>query len=148
MESYATLEFADEFLKKLPDGQRWLELSTLERLSFLYKATLRIDSLQSYQNGFVGKKLEENQIQQFPRDLYPEIPIEVKMACAFEAFAISNPDGWERRELLIHGVNRVSVGKASESYNKMPVYFHFLSSNEALNLLKPYLAGKGVFPIL
>lgn len=77
-----------------------------------------------------------------------EVPQAVKDAQCEEAMALLDIGNSSRLKLIRQGVTSISIGKTSESYNRIVSHGkgigQGLLSQEARELLKPYLAGSAV----
>lgn len=159
--SYVDIEFADSYFSERLYADEWGNADTATKEKALLTACRRIERLQ-----FKGIKADpENQILQFPRalpsvgmPLYPrerqfnfdytlayimqeEVPEEVKQAQCEEALALLKYGNNTRTRLQEQGVIRVDFGSVSEEYERAGRGINKLFSNEAYELLKPYLAG-------
>lgn len=150
MNAYATVEYADEYLGNLITGQAWGNYSPKDKERALCEATVKIDALS-----FRGRKSQQDQSREFPR--YPDslVPEAVMRACCHEALSIlqdtKDKAGQEREAAIRQGVKSISIGDVSESYAEAAELRKGtggLGSAMALALLRPYLAGRGVAPII
>ena len=123
MNAYATVEYADEYLGNLITGQAWDNYSPKDK-----ERALCEDSL---------------------------VPEAVMRACCHEALSIlqdtKDKAGQEREAAIRQGVKSISIGDVSESYAEAAELRKGtggLGSAMALALLRPYLAGRGVAPII
>lgn len=155
--SYIDISYADEYFAGRLYTDEWEQADTLTKEKALLMACRRIERLQ-----FKGIKADpENQILQFPRalpsvgmPLYPrerqfnfdytlayimqeEVPEEVKQAQCEEALALLKYGNSARTKAQEQNVVRVSFGEVSEEYRASLK----LLSKEALELLRPYIAG-------
>ncbi len=150
MDSYATIEYADAYLSGLIGTEAWASVPTYEKEQALATATLRIDSLSALGGGFYGRKTDQYQRLEFPRDGQNEPPDAVKYACCHEALSLveitSDKTAQRRSKDRQQGVASVSIGDVSESYVSKSATR--LCSELALSLLKPYLAVRGVYPVV
>lgn len=138
--TYISTEEAGEFLKGEPGSERWELLSSEEKEGFLKRAARHVDSLW-----YSGRQLAPFQAMAFPRNGTQTVPEAVKLAQALEALALSDTQAASRRQLQEQGVTSISLGKASESYGaNAGGSVGYLSSTEALRLLRPYLLGSAV----
>ncbi|ADQ04402.1 hypothetical protein Calow_0834 [Caldicellulosiruptor owensensis OL] len=157
--SYVDIEFADSYFSERLYADEWDNADTATKEKALITACKRIERLQ-----FKGLKVDETQILSFPR-MFPsvsapinrersfnldfgigfvvqeEVPNEVKWAQCEEALALLKYGNNTRTRLQEQGVIRVDFGSVSEEYERAGKGVNKLFSNEAYELLKPYLAG-------
>lgn len=155
MDSYASLEYADDYLGGLTGVNAWVQATAEDKAKALRTATLRIDALACVGSGFRGQKADQAQPLEFPRAGQEAVPDAVQRACCHEAlYLIDTADdaAAARRERAIRqGVTSASVGDVSESYAKLSELTGGmrgrLGSDMAAALVRPYLAIRGVYPI-
>lgn len=152
--SYATLEYADEYLgTKLSTKAVWTSLSTEDKEAALREATLDMDT-QTYS----GRKLYVAQEREFPRFLdqgsigdvfYLQDLIlpDIANACCEQAWWIAKTyveghDHRERQEHQFQGANSIQRVGAGESYDLSRARRHSLC-RKAYQLLVPYIAKTG-----
>lgn len=136
--TYITVDEANQILSPERDYNRWTTLTNTEKESYLVMATRNIDGMH-----YTGRKAAPEQTLSFPRQYQPEVPANIKLAQALQALYLSNTPIYMRKQLQSQGVTSIALGKASESYGNT-------SSNnsasgilchDALCLLRPYLLG-------
>ncbi|MDO6355117.1 hypothetical protein Q3V94_08500 [Caloramator sp. CAR-1] len=146
IDSFCTLEWAEEYFGGKLYCDEWAGASTTTKEKALKEATRRINRLN-----FKGIKADPGQILQFPRILVnvgprigffgvveqPTIPDEVKAATCEEALALLRFGNSARTKAQEQNVVRVAFGDVTEEYKG----YGKLLSKEALELLKPYIAG-------
>ncbi len=118
--SYLTSTAAADILSIHFGNECWENASNSDREKSLMLATSQIDECL-----FQGCKIAPSQALQFPRsdqELFGEIPIEVRKACAAQALAIlKNPEtnGMnDRQQAQAAGVKSFTVGNFSENYQQ------------------------------
>lgn len=150
-DSYVTLAEAEDYFDGKLHTSEWDNAGETTKEKALKEACRRINRLT-----FKGEKYEEDQVLAFPRvfpvfnrvgvigfnyaedeDGYPVVPDEVKAAQCEEALALLKYGNSARTKAQEQNVIRVSFGNVSEEYRAGLK----LLSKEALELLKPYLAG-------
>lgn len=143
--SYVTLTEANDYFDEKLYADKWHNADEITKEKALKEACRRINRL-----AFKGQKVEETQLLAFPR-IMPVfnrvgvigftgdtgIPEEVKAAQCEEALALLRYGNSARTKAQEQNVVRVSFGEVSEEYRASLK----LLSKEALELLKPYLAG-------
>ncbi|MBZ4662773.1 MAG: hypothetical protein JG776_455 [Caloramator sp.] len=146
IDSFCTLEWAEEYFRGKLYCDEWTGSDQGTKEKALKEATRRINRLS-----FKGTKAEPGQILQFPRIVVgvgqkigffgvieqPTIPDEVKAATCEEALALLKYGNSARTKAQEQNVVRVTFGDVSEEYKG----YGKLLSKEALELLKPYIAG-------
>ena len=160
LEAYVAIEWADEFLAGYlgGDGYRWFELREERRGGLLVQASVAIDLLDNLRGGFRGRKTEAEQFWAFPRDGAVDIPERVKMACALEAFALSDDETAHRRRIRQQGVSAVRMGDVQEHYLRLGIFGHgaqhvrsdvseVMASMEAFGLMVELMRVRGAFEI-
>ena len=96
-DSYVTVAEADAYNAIRPSAQTWAALSDSEKEQRLVAASDYLDS----QYIFTGKKTDENQPREFPRNGATEIPTAIKKAVfelALQDSLTSNPSAEVKRE--------------------------------------------------
>ena len=134
MQSYCTIEYADEYFKKRLHAESWGETSEADKEKALKQATRSIDRMP-----LKGRKTDLHQPLAFPRYPDTEIPEAVKEACCEEALALLESGNSQRRKLQQEGVQSFTLGNMSETY--APGAGRGLLSQEAKELLRPWLLG-------
>ena len=134
MQSYCTIEYADEYFKKRLHAESWGETSEADKEKALKQATRAID-----RQLLTGRKTNPEQELAFPRYPDTEVPEAVKEACCEEALAILERGNSQRRKLQQEGVQSFTLGNMSETY--APGAGRGLLSQEAKELLRPWLLG-------
>ena len=134
MQSYCTIEYADEYFKKRLHAESWGETSEADKEKALKQATRAID-----RQLLKGRKTNPEQELAFPRHPDTEIPAAVKEACCEEALAILESGNSQRRKLQQEGVQSFSLGNMSETY--VVGAGKGLLNQEAKELLRPWLLG-------
>ena len=133
--SYVTLDEANEYLAYQLGKETWEILNESQKECYLITAARNIDSLL-----LNGSKADPKQAMAFPRFNDAEADIEpVKIAQILEALALSDKEKFKRRTLQEQGIKSISLGSSSESYSEKAV--QPLLSQKALNLLRPWLCG-------
>lgn len=156
MEPYATVEYADTYLTVQIDTGVWSGADVTDKERALVTATVRIDALSGYGAGLRGCKADSEQPREFPRSPDSSIPDAVMRACCHEALALleqaQDKTAAGRQKAIQQGVTSVSIGGVSESYAKLSDMQNGLRgcllSDIAIDLIRPYLAVQGVFPIV
>lgn len=156
MDSYASVPYADEYLGSLIGTSVWKDIDSQDKERALVTATLHIDALSSYGGGFRGKKTAPDQPLIFPRCPDTEVPENIKRACCHEALALleqsSDPEASKRTGAIRQGITAITIGDVSESYAKSSEAANglkgYLLSDMAISLISPYMAVKGVYPII
>lgn len=139
LNSYITLEEANEMLKGEKLYEQYAALSDEQKEKLLRDAALRIDLLN-----FTGRKKSVMQYMEFPRNYQNEVPYQVKYAQAAEAVCVLDTEAENRRMMQEQGVTSVTLGKVSESYSGTAAgstALHGLHSSAAYALLRRYIAG-------
>lgn len=146
VDSFCTLEWAEEYFGEKLYCDEWTGADQGTKEKALKEATRRINKIS-----FKGMKADPGQILQFPRIIVnigqrigffgvieqPTIPDEVKAATCEEALALLKYGNSARTKAQEQNVVRVTFGDVSEEY----AGYGKLLSKEALDLLKPYIAG-------
>ena len=134
MQSYCTIEYADEYFKKRLHAESWGQADNETKEKALWQATRSIDRMP-----LRGRKTDLHQPLAFPRYPDTEIPDAVKEACCEEALALLERGNSQRRTLQQEGVQSFTLGNMSESYAAGAG--KGLLSQEAKELLRPWLLG-------
>ena len=134
MQSYCTIEYADQYFKNRLHAESWGETSEADKEKALRQATKTID-----RQPLRGRKAETGQALAFPRYPDTEIPEVVKEACCEEALAMLERGNSQRRKLQQEGVQSFSLGNMSETFAAGAG--KGLLSQEAKELLRPWLLG-------
>lgn len=134
MQSYCTIEYADEYFKNRLHAERWGETSDADKEKALRQATKEID-----RQLLKGRKATDAQELAFPRYPDTEVPEAVKEACCEIALALLERGNSQRHKLQQEGVQSFSLGNMSETYT--PGAGRGLLSQEAKDLLRPWLLG-------
>lgn len=145
IDSYVTLTEANEYFDEKLCADEWRTADDITKERALKEACRRINRL-----AFKGVKASETQLLEFPR-MMPvfnrigvigfedsgEVPEAVKAAQCEEALALLRYGNSARTKAQEQNVIRVQFGNVTEEYRASLK----LLSREALELLKPYLAG-------
>ena len=134
MQSYCTIEYANEYFGRRLHAERWGETSDADKEKALKQAARAID-----RQLLRGRKTNPEQELAFPRHPDTEISAAVEEACCEEALAILERGNSQRRKLQQEGVQSFSLGNMSEAYT--PGAERGLLSQEAKELLRPWLLG-------
>ena len=137
MQSYCTIEYADEYFAGRLHAESWGQADDSTKEKALKQATKIIDRQR-----LNGRKTNPSQPLAFPRYPDAEIPQNVKEACCEEALALLEKGNSQRRKLQQEGVQSFTLGNMSETYAAGAG--KGLLSQEAKELLQPWLLG-GVF---
>lgn len=139
--SYLSLEEANELIEDVDIAGRWRELTDGERKQYLILAAVHIDSLM-----LSSRKHSSEQIMQFPRGRSSEVPRAVLMAQALEALTLSDAQAMQRSALREQGVTSIKLGSTSESYSddSNSSSNSSLKSKIAMSLMRPYILGSAV----
>ena len=141
--SYLSLEEANELIEDVDTSGKWRELTDGERKQYLILATVHIDSLM-----LTSRKHKAEQQLQFPRGKSSEVPRAVLMAQALEALTLSDTQAMQRISLREQGVTSIKLGNTSESYsddsNSSSKQNNELKSKVAISLMRPYMLGSAV----
>lgn len=153
-DSYIDTAGADEYFAGRLYSDAWTNATESDKEKALKQATRIID-----RQPLKGRPVYLGQPLAFPRcylapgappsqyrfDLLPgwwcetEVPQAVKDACCEEALALLERGNSQRRKLQQEGVQSAGIGNLSETY--APGSGRGLLSQEAKELLRPYLAG-------
>jgi len=134
IESYVTVEEANEYFAGRLHAESWGETSDADKEKALKQATKEID-----RQLLKGRKATDTQELAFPRYPDTEVPEAVKEACCEIALALLERGNSQRRKLQQEGVQSFSLGNMSETYT--PGAGRGLLSQEAKELLRPWLLG-------
>ena len=137
MQSYCTIEYADEYCQNRLHAEVWEQADESAKEKALRQATRAID-----RQPLRGRKTNPEQELAFPRHPDTEVPEAVKEACCEEALAMLERGNGQRRKLQQEGVQSFALGNMSETY--VAGAGKGLLSQEAKELLRPWLLG-GVF---
>ena len=137
MQSYCTIEYANEYFGRRLHAEIWGETSEADKEKALKQATRSIDRMP-----LRGRKTDLHQPLAFPRYPDTELPEAVKEACCEEALALLESGNSQRRKLQQEGVQSFTLGNMSETY--IAGAGRGMLSQEAKELLRPWLLG-GVF---
>ena len=107
--SFVSLEFADEYFSNRPLAQAWDCLSDLQKEQALIFASMKVNNFN-----FIGNKKVLSQKLEFPRDFYPELPLDIQHAVCEEALAIIENSTHNKNKKL--GISSLSLGNSSVSY--------------------------------
>lgn len=143
--SFVTLGEAEQYFADKLYADEWHNADDITKEKALKEACRRISRL-----AFKGEKADEAQLLAFPRKMPmfnrigvigfstdTGIPEEVKQAQCEEALALLRYGNSARTKAQEQNVVRVSFGEVSEEYRASLK----LLSKEALELLRPYIAG-------
>lgn len=143
--TYCTVEYADEYFAGKVYAEEWQAADQQTKERALKEATRRIERLT-----FRGERAVKGQLLSFPRVvpvmvgpgafklvLEDSIKDPVKQACCEEALALLRWGNSSRARAQEQNVIRVQFGDVSEEYRASLK----LLSKEALELLRPYIAG-------
>jgi hypothetical protein len=166
--SYIDISYADNYFSERLFVEQWDNAEDDTKIKAILMATNKIERQQ-----LRGIKVDVDQVMQFPRSIYSyepkysgvvgvnynvqpnirrisygpgwypqlEVPEEVKKAVCEETLALLTIGNSKRIQLQKQGVTQFSVTGISESYSSNTKK---LLSNEAIELLKPYLGGSVV----
>lgn len=156
-DAYIDVEGANEYFNGRLYAEAWEAASENDKEKALKQATRTIDRLP-----LKGRPAYDDQLLAFPRSLFvdgtmetserrfdlppgwwtqSDIPQAVKDACCEEALALLERRNNQRRQLQDEGVTSFSIGNLSESYKTDITIAKRLHSDEAKDLLMPYIAG-------
>jgi len=134
VQSYCTIEYADEYFRNRLHAESWGQADESTKEKALKQATRAID-----RQLLRGRKTNPEQELAFPRYPDTEVPEAVKEACCEEALAILERGNSQRRKLQQEGVQSFTLGNMSETY--IAGAGKGLLSQEAKELLRPWLLG-------
>ena len=146
MASYISVEDADVYFGDRYGADQWRAATEVHKAQALATATRSIDVQR-----LRGRKTDDSQPLAFPRAIYwrgvwsteDAVPEAVKAATCEEALAILSQDT-QRAARQRDGLTAVSIGDASESYDKSALartQSGELLSPQAKLLLRPWLVG-------
>ena len=146
MASYISVEDADVYFGDRYGADQWRAATEVHKAQALATATRSIDMQR-----LRGRKADDAQPLAFPRAIYwrgawsteDAVPEAVKAATCEEALAILSQDT-QRAARQRDGLTAVSIGDASESYDKSALartQSGELLSPQAKLLLRPWLVG-------
>ena len=131
--TYNTLEEANNILELVFDNAEWTALTDEQKKVCLVNATNKINLL-----AVKGSKLDAEQVLIFPRDWETAVSNSVKMAQCYEALEICRFNYKRDREqqsgIVSRSMDNVSVTYAKQSNRQKGLY-----SKEAFDLLRGYL---------
>jgi hypothetical protein len=144
--SYISVEDADVYFGDRYGADQWRAATEVHKAQALATATRSIDVQR-----LRGRKTDDSQPLAFPRAIYwrgvwsteDAVPEAVKAATCEEALAILSQDT-QRAARQRDGLTAVSIGDASESYDKSALartQSGELLSPQAKLLLRPWLVG-------
>ena len=133
---YITAAEGDTYFSNRLNTDPWVDSSTAEKNAAINMATDAIDRLN-----YLGKKTDEAQVNQFPRDADIVVPDDIKDACA--EIALKLLDGVDP-ELEFENLNMVAQGYANvrSTYDRTRAPEHIVAgilSITAWRKIKPYL---------
>lgn len=139
--SYVDVAEANEYFAERLESDAWTAAASVsgKQLASLKQATRMINQLN-----FVGRKAEDIQENEFPRDDETTIPREVKMATCEIAIALLRKVSLQTTSQTV-GLTSKSVGDASQSFADSTAGMSIFSiagntnSMEAYRLLRPWL---------
>ena len=134
MQSYCTIEYADEYFENRLHAESWGQADDETKEKALKQATKTID-----RQPLRGRKTNPEQELAFPRHPDTEIPEAVKEACCEEALALLERGNSQRHKLQQEGVQSFTLGNMSETY--VAGAGRGLLSQEAKELLRLWLLG-------
>ena len=134
MQSYCTIEYANEYFAGRLHAESWGQTDESTKEKALKQATKTID-----RQPLRGRKTNPEQELAFPRHPDTEIPEAVKEACCEEALALLERGNSQRHKLQQEGVQSFTLGNMSETY--APGAGRGLISQEAKEILRPWLLG-------
>jgi len=134
VQSYCTIEYADEYFRNRLHAESWGQADESTKEKALQQATRAID-----RQLLRGRKTNPEQELAFPRYPDTEVPEAVKEACCEEALALLERGNSQRRKLQQEGVQSFTLGNMSETY--IAGAGKGLLSQEAKELLRPWLLG-------
>lgn len=133
---YGTLSLADSYFQYKLNSDPWDNASEIERKSALVEATRAIDRLY-----FIGTKLDENQVLEFPRDFQTAVPREIEHACFEIALKLLDGIDPDTERDNLSATNR-GFGQVRVNYDRGFAPSHLvngIASASAWNLLVPFL---------
>ena len=130
--SYVTLEEAENIIKTIYDNAEWQSLTDEQKKVCLVNATNKINLL-----AVKGEKLDSSQKLIFPRNWETAVSDKVKMAQCYEALEICRYNYKREREMrgiVSRSMENVSVTYAKQANNQKGLY-----SRDSFNFLREYL---------
>ena len=131
--TYNTLEEANNILKLVFDNAEWTAITDEQKKICLVNAANKINSL-----AVKGSKLDAEQALIFPRDWESAVANSVKMAQCYEALEMCRYNYKREREMNSGVVSR-SMDNVSVTYAKQANRQKGLYSKDAFDLLRGYL---------
>ena len=130
--SYVTLEEAENIIKTIYDNAEWQSLTDEQKKVSLVNATNKINLL-----AVKGEKLDSSQKLIFPRNWETAVSDKVKIAQCYEALEICRYNYKREREMrgiVSRSMENVSVTYAKQANNQKGLY-----SRDSFNFLREYL---------
>lgn len=147
IDSYVTIEEANEYISGKLFAEEWGQADTNTRGNALKEACRQINRIK-----YKGQKADPAQILAFPRTMpifnrlgrigfaiYETVPENVKAAQCEIALALLKHGNTSRMKLQEQNVISVKIGDTTETYGSKKA--GKLISEEAYELLKEYIAG-------
>ena len=134
--SYVSIAEATAYLSERLYADAWTAADAATHEKALIMAARVID-----RQVLAGIKADSAQVMQFPRGSDTSVPQAVKHAQVEEALALLDRGNSKRRKMQQEGVTSFSIGSLMESFNGAYGRAVPLVSQEARELLRPYLAG-------
>ena len=130
--TYVTLEEAENIIKTIYDNAEWQSLTDEQKKVSLVNATNKINLL-----AVKGEKLDSSQELIFPRNWEAAVSDKVKIAQCYEALEICRYNYKREREMrgiVSRSMENVSVTYAKQANNQKGLY-----SRDSFNFLREYL---------
>ena len=131
--TYVTLEEAENIIKTIYDNAEWQSLTDEQKKVSLVNATNKINLL-----AVKGEKLDSSQKLIFPRNWETAVSDKVKIAQCYEALEICRYNYKREREInsgiVSRSMENVSVTYAKQANNQKGLY-----SRDSFNFLREYL---------
>ena len=130
--TYVTLEEAENIIKTIYDNAEWQSLTDEQKKVCLVNATNKINLL-----AVKGEKLDSSQKLIFPRNWEAAVSDKVKIAQCYEALEICRYNYKREREMrgiVSRSMENVSVTYAKQANNQKGLY-----SRDSFNFLREYL---------
>lgn len=130
--TYVTLEEAENIIKTIYDNAEWQSLTDEQKKVSLVNATNKINLL-----AVKGEKLDSSQKLIFPRNWEAAVSDKVKIAQCYEALEICRYNYKREREMrgiVSRSMENVSVTYAKQANNQKGLY-----SRDSFNFLREYL---------
>ena len=130
--TYVTLEEAENIIKTIYDNAEWQSLTDEQKKVSLVNATNKINLL-----AVKGEKLDSSQKLIFPRNWETAVSDKVKIAQCYEALEICRYNYKREREMrgiVSRSMENVSVTYAKQANNQKGLY-----SRDSFNFLREYL---------